>query len=186
MAANSERAAILRDALLRNAPQDEVRTRTTSICRGSFIKARGIARGLHFCRASRKIRGRAGRRGSCEPTDPVASPRRGFFVCSAASSLSLQRPARGVGGLLCETPGGLSFLSTALDLDLHLAVSTEVRCDRQGPVKPTGGSGISQLGPPGRGVRSAPLPLHSPATAGRSRLTTPREAPSDGPACAGM
>src|SRR5262249_15399653 len=66
----------------------------------------------------------------------------------------------------------------------HLAVGTALRCRRQGLVPPTCGGGSLQLGPPERGVRLAPLISHSPATALRSRLSTPREAPSVGPACA--
>jgi hypothetical protein len=53
----------------------------------------------------------------------------------------------------------------------------------QGPGDAICRAGTVQLGPPRRGVRLAPLDCHTSATASRSRLATPREAPSDGPTC---
>jgi hypothetical protein len=81
---------------------------------------------------------------------------------------------------LCSSPGNLP---TALGFALARQDEHPARVGGSMPVIRGSRIGTLRLGPPGRGVRMAPLTSHSPATAGRSRLTTPREAPSDGPAC---
>ena len=82
--------------------------------RGAFLRRSHLADAL-----SKKVRGRAGRRGSNGPTGPglsrdlsrtaVSAEAAVRWCGTAASPPSLQRHARGVEGLLRTTPGGLSF-----------------------------------------------------------------------------
>ena len=142
-------------------------------------------------RVSKKSEGARDAGGPADPRAPMSRdteaerrsrPRPPSGLGRTASPPSLQRPARGVYRLSSASPPVAEcFLPTALGFDSAWPFGTELRRCRQRARDANCGAGADAASAAARWV----CVLHpGAATALRSRLTTPREAPSDGPAWA--
>jgi hypothetical protein len=165
------------------SPQGGGMTRCAAIAKPRFNfqtatcipAARFCARVIRPMR-SRKVRGRAGRRGSDGPTGLDASPHRSGTAISAETGVRSVEPQvrllssvpRAVfEAFLRMAPGGLSLLSTALDPDSAWPFGTELRrCHQRARCRQPVATGRMQLQPPRFGcaccTRARP-PLSGPA-----------------------